>query len=84
MYVLAEKDYAEIVRQNKRNGWGFSKAMLLRLCKEHEKAYATGDERRTAMLEERLTDANFHHECGYLKARDYEGFRATVEEEFKQ
>lgn len=80
MYVLTEKDYAEIVRQNKRNGWGFSKSMLLRLCNEHKKAYETGNERRMAMLEERLTDANFHYECRFLSERDYEGFKKAVKE----
>ena len=80
MYVLTEKDYDEIVRQNRRNGWGFNKAMLLRLCNEHKKAYESGNERRMAMLEERLTDANFHYERGFLSKRDYEGFKKAVKE----
>lgn len=82
MYVLTEKDYVEVVRQNKRNGWGFSKQMLLRLCNEHKKAYETENERRMAMLEERLTDANFHYECRFLKNRDYEGFKDAIKKDF--
>lgn len=84
MYKLTEKDYDEIIRLNRLNHWGFSKGMLMRACREHKKAYETGNERRMAMLEERLTDANFHGESGFLRSRDYEGFKAFVNEEFKE
>lgn len=77
-YTLTEKDYAIIVAQNRRNGWGFSKEMLLRIEREHKKARKAGDERRAAMLEERLTDANFHTECAYLSDGDYEGYKRCV------
>ena len=83
MYKLTKKDYDEIVRLNHRNHWGFRKSMLMRACRDHKKAYEAGDERRMAMLEERLTDANFHGESGFLRRRDYEGFKALVNEEFK-
>ena len=83
MYILTNKDYDEIVRLNKRNGWGFSIAMLMRACREHKKAYETGDERRVAMIEERLTDANFHSECSFLSEHDYDGYKKFIKEEWK-
>ena len=81
-YTLTDRDYAIIVAQNRRNGWGFSKEMLLRLGREHKKAHEAGDARRVAMLEERLTDANFHTECNYLTEYDYVGYKKCVKECF--
>lgn len=82
MYQLTQKDYRQISALNAKNGWGFSKQMLMNLLRRYKKAYADGDERRMALIEERLTDANFHTECGFLKAKDFEWFEREVKECF--
>ena len=47
---------------------------LMRLMRQHQKA----DRRLKLLLEERLTDANFHSACSYLADGDYKGFEKFV------
>lgn len=82
MYQLTQKDYKQIVALNAKHGWGFSKQMLMNLLCRYKKAYEAGDERSMAMMEERLTDANYHTECGLLADKDFEGFKRAVKEIF--
>ncbi len=79
-YILSEKDRNTISRQNARNGWGFSKSMLLYQLRKYKAAYQSGDLRTMAMVEERLTDANFHHECNFLCQKDFDGFVKSISE----
>lgn len=82
-YQLTEKEYKAVAALNARYHWGFSRRMLMDLLRRYRKAYAAGDVRKMAMYEERLTDANFHTECGYLLDKDFDGFRSAVRECFK-
>lgn len=82
MYQMTQKDYKQISALNAKYGWGFSKQMLMNLLRRYRKAYEAGDERSMAMMEERLTDANFHTECGLLADKDFEGFKRVVKESF--
>lgn len=77
-YELSERDIAIAWNQNKRNGWGFSKSMLLYQLRRYKNAFQSGDLRIMAMIEYRLTDANFHYECGFLCRKDFDGFKQAV------
>jgi hypothetical protein len=46
--------------------------------REHQKA----SKRIKILLEDRLEDANFHTECGYLANHDYEGFEKLVTKDY--
>ena len=83
-YQLTEKEYKAVAAMNARYGWGFSRRMLMDLLRRYRKAYAAGDVRKMALYEERLTDANFHTECGYLQGKDFDGFRSAVRECFRR
>jgi hypothetical protein len=83
-YELTEKEYNAVVALNARYCWGFSRRMLMDLLRRYRKAYDAGDVRKMALYEERLTDANFHTECGYLVDKDFDGFRSVVRECFRR
>ena len=83
-YKLTKKEYQAVEAMNARYGWGFSKRMLMDLLYRYRKAYAAGDVRKMAMYEARLTDANYHTECSYLKNKDFDGFRSAVREIFRR
>lgn len=82
MYTLTEKDYSIIYSLNRRNGWGFSKNMLICILRKYRKAFKENDYRTMAMIEERLTDANFHTECSLLIEKDFEGFEQAIKDTF--
>lgn len=68
---LTNADADRICALNARNGWGLSQNMMERLIREHKKARKHGDVRTMSKIEFRLTDINFHTECGLLKAGKY-------------
>lgn len=72
--ILTDKDMERAYRENRKNGWGFSLDQLMRLIYTHEH----GDAHRKAYIEYRLTDANFHYECGLLAQGEYEKCRKSV------
>jgi hypothetical protein len=50
----------------------------MKIMRDHKKA----DKRIKILLEDRLTDANFHGESGLLSKGDYEGFAKFVKEHY--
>lgn len=83
-YVLTDKEREQVVQLNRRNWWGFSESMLMDLLRRYKKAYEAGDERSMAMMEERLTDANFHSYCALLEEKKFDEFKALVKEEYAE
>lgn len=83
-YQLTHAEYKRVAALNMKYGWGFSKGMLLDLLRRYKKAYEAGNERSMAMMEERLTDANFHSYCALLDEKKFDEFKALVEEEYKE
>lgn len=65
-------DANRIDNLNRRNGYGLTSKQLNRIIQQHKKARAAGDFRTMSMIEYRLTDINFHTECGLLSAGKYE------------
>lgn len=75
--VLTEKERHDwVTKPNVDNGWGFNTEMLLDIMRAYKKA---SPRRRLGYLE-RLEDANFHAEYGYLEEEDYEGFEKAARE----
>lgn len=93
-YKLSDRDEELCTRQNKKNGWGFSTAQLMRLMREHKRAYVENlgfnfrfekkilaNERRMAMISYRLDDANFHKLTALLDRHEYEAAAQWIKED---
>ena len=65
---------------NSKNHYGINDIQLTRLINKHKKARAENDQRTMSMIEYRLTDINFHHECGLLYRGEYEEALKEVKE----
>ena len=79
--VLTEKErYNWVLHPNSKNGWGFSKQMLLELIKQYKKATP----RRKIGYLERLEDANFHYEYGLLEDEKFEELIEFINERFNK
>lgn len=65
-------DANRINNLNRRNGYGLTRKELSRIIQKHKKARAAGDFRTMSTIEYRLTDVNYHIECGLLSAGKYE------------
>jgi hypothetical protein len=76
--MLTFEDREHIHTLNTKNGWGFTQAGLRTIIQNHKKARKTGDNHAMEMIEYRLTDCNFHHECGCLMAGKYDKAMETV------
>ena len=78
--AMTTADARAAEQMNQKNGWGITYADLLRLGRRHETARAAGDVRTMEKIEYRLTDINFHTECGQLHRGEYEKFYDGCEE----
>lgn len=78
--VLTEKETEELNRINAENGWGIDLDELSDLIHQHENARKNGDEKIMAKIEYRLTDINFHTECGLLSRGEYDKALKTLED----
>ena len=74
LYFTAEEREKYVYKPNRKCDWGYGYDSLMKLMKQHQKA----DKRMKILLEDRLNDANFHAECGYLSQCDYKGFEELV------
>ena len=64
---------------NHKCEWAYGYNSLMKILREHQKA----TKRMKILIEDRLTDANFHTECSFLSDGDYEGFKKFVTEHFQ-
>jgi len=67
-----------VYKPNKKCQWAYGYDSLMKIMREHQKA----SKRMKILLEDRLEDANFHAECGYLANHDYEGFEELVTKDY--
>jgi hypothetical protein len=75
MIVLTEKERHDwVLKPNCDNDWGFNTEMLLAIMRAYKKA---SPRRRLGYLE-RLEDANFHTEYGYLEEENYAKFEKAA------
>ena len=79
IYFTAEEREKYVHKPNRKCDYGYGYDSLMKIMREHQKA----DKRMKILLEDRLTDANFHSACGYLAAHDYEGFENFVANDCK-
>lgn len=68
-----------VYKPNAKCNYGFGYDTLMKLLKDHQKA----SKRMKTLIEDRLEDANFHVECGFLSNGDYEGYIDHVRREYK-
>lgn len=78
-YFTSEEREKYVYKPNKKCGWAYGYDSLMKIMREHQKA----DKRIKILLEDRLTDANFHSACSYLSECDYEGFENFVAKDCK-
>ena len=79
IYFTAEEREKYVHKPNRKCGYGYGYDSLMKIMREHQKA----DKRMKILLEDRLTDANFHSACSYLAKHDYEGFENFVANDCK-
>ena len=70
--MLTESEKTQIFKLNVKNHFGFTNAMLLNLITRHKNARAKGDFKTMEKIEYRLTDCNFHYECGEIANNRYD------------
>ena len=63
---------------NRKNHYGISYRELKGLCTRHQTARKNGDSRTMEKIEYRLTDINFHHECGMMHRGKYDALREEL------
>lgn len=79
IYFTAEEREKYVYKPNKKCGWAYGYDSLMKLLKEHQKA----DKRMKILIEDRLTDANFHSESGLLSEGKYDEFIELVRKNYK-
>lgn len=80
---LKEEDKDKAKQLNKKNEYCLAYTELLKLCKKHENAFAQHDFYACALIEYRLTDINFHSECGMLYAGEYNKLKQEIKKEME-
>lgn len=79
IYFTAEERQKYVYKPNEKCGYAYGYDSLMKLLKEHQKA----DKRMKILIEDRLTDANFHSEASLLANGDYEGYIKLVRNDYK-
>ena len=79
IYFTKEEREKYVYKPNEKCGWAYGYDSLMKIMREHKKA----TKRMKILLEDRLTDANFHGESGLLSRNDYEKFEELVTKEYK-
>jgi hypothetical protein len=78
LYFTEEEREKYVYKPNRQCGWAYGYDSLMKIVKQHKKA----DKRMKILLEDRLTDANFHYESGLLSEQKYEELIAYVTKEY--
>lgn len=78
IYFTAEERQKYVKKPNEKCDCAYGYDSLMKIMREHQKA----DKRIKILLADRLEDANFHTECGFLRDEDYEGFEEYVTNEY--
>jgi len=79
LYFTDEEVRKYVTKPNHDCGWAYGYDSLMKLMKQHQKA----DKRMKRLIEDRLSDANFHSEAGFLSQEDYVGFTDLVRKTYK-
>ena len=76
IYFTTEEREKYVKKPNSKCDYAYGYNSLMKIMREHQKA----DKRMKILLEDRLTDANFHSACSYLCKCDYQGFEEWAAE----
>lgn len=79
IYFTAEEREKYVYKPNKKCDYAYGYDSLMKLLKEHQKA----DKRMKILIEDRLTDANFHSEASLLAEGKYDEFIELVRKDYK-
>jgi len=79
IYFTAEEREKYVYKPNRKCDYAYGYDSLMKLMREHQKA----DKRIKILLEDRLTDANFHSWAGLLSKGDYKGYEELAAKECK-
>ena len=74
LYFTSEEREKYVYKPNRKCDWAYGYNSLMKIMHEHQKA----DKRMKVLLEDRLVDANFHSEAGYLSTSNYKAFEELV------
>lgn len=77
--MLTDREVDRIRALNRKNQYGITLEELKSLFKRHQAARKRGDLHEMETIEYRLTDINFHHECGLLSSSQYERIIEVIE-----
>ncbi len=64
--MLTDKEMDRVRAVNRRNEYCLTPTIMQSLFRRHEAARKKGDRHAMELIEYRLTDINFHYECGLL------------------
>lgn len=78
IYFTAEEREKYVYKPNHKCDYRYGYDSLMKIMREHQKA----DKRMKILLEDRLTDANFHSEAGFLAEHDYDGYTELVKRDY--
>lgn len=76
--AMTEHDAHMIDVLNRKNSWGITYRELKGLCTRHQNARKNNDIRTMEKIEYRLTDINFHWECGMMHQGKYAELREEL------
>ena len=79
LYFTEEEREKYVHKPNRKCDYAYGYNSLMKIMREHQKA----DKRMKILIEDRLTDANFHSACSYLSKCDYDGFEKFVANDCK-
>ena len=77
---ISKEEYLKIQKINIRNGYGLTAGALKALKEKHKKARTIGDTHTMELVEARLTDLNFHAECGWMMQGEYDKVNEVIKE----
>lgn len=78
--MLTKREKDQIDKINHQNGYMLYKVEMEQMIRSHKNARAVGDKHTMEAIEYRLTDINFHYECGLLHEGKYDEAEKTLEE----
>lgn len=78
--MLSEKEKDQIRKKNRKNDYFLYKTELAQMNQNHKNARAVGDRHTMEAIEYRLTDINFHDECGLMIEGKYDEVEKSLKD----
>ena len=78
--MLSEKEKDQIRKVNRENDYALFRCEMAQLNRSHKNARAVGDRHTMEAIEYRLTDINFHYECGLMIEGKYDEVEKSLKD----